>query len=263
MTAKEITPTLPPAHPLAGEQLKKLRQEKSLSLEEVASITRISLSSLRAIESMAYEKLPADPFAKGLIVLYGSFLEIDGRQIADQFFLERDGGKKTSLSPLRKSLINQSLTPKRLAEPAHISSAAVAGILLVCIVVSFSGVCLYFSWNPFAFLTNKTLSLSSSVLNTFHPADPATSKGASQHAFNLQAHFSRDTRILISLDQKEPLEQEYTQGSKAHWEAENQMQIEFFQPDSAELQMNSSPLPFPASTNGRYILRIPAAPTTP
>ena len=84
-----------------GEQLKQLRQDKSLTLDEVAVSTKISQSNLRAIESMAYDKLPADTFTRGQIILYGSFLGMDGRLAADQFFTERDGGKSPS-SPLYK-----------------------------------------------------------------------------------------------------------------------------------------------------------------
>ena len=45
-----------------GDQFKQVRQDKSLSLEEVTVSTKISRSNLHAIESMEYDKLPADSF---------------------------------------------------------------------------------------------------------------------------------------------------------------------------------------------------------
>jgi cytoskeleton protein RodZ len=246
-----------------GDQFKQVRQDKSLSLEEVTVNTKISRSNLHAIESMEYDKLPADSFTRGQIILYGVFLGMDGRAAADRFFTERDGGKKNQISFLQKSLRKQPLTSKKLAEPTHVSSAALAGILLMLIVLSFTGFCLYFSWNPFAFLTDKAFNLSSSTSSIFHPADPATSNGSPHKPLKLSVLFRKDSRVTVSLDNKQSFEQQYTKGTSAHWEAEKQLQLEFSQPDSAELQLNGTPLPFPDGTDGSYRLNIPAPPPAP
>lgn len=211
---------------------------------------------------MAYERLPADPFTKGQITLYGNFLGLDGRQIAKQFFFERDGGKETG-SFLKRKLKAPSLTAKQLAEPTFISSATIAGILFLLIVLSITGFCMYTSWNPFAFLTNQTKNLSSSTLNTFHPANPATSNRANLKPLHLTALFLKDSQITVSLDNKEPSKKIFPKGTRVHWKAEKKIFLEFSQPDSAELQLNSASLPFPQGVDGHYILRIPSATSTP
>ena len=245
-----------------GAQLRQLREDKSLTLEEVAFHTKVSRANLEAIESMAYDKLPADSFTRGQIILYGNFLGMDGRLAADRFFVERDSGKSPPLSPLQQSLLHQSLTPKKLAEPTHISSASIAGILLLLIVSSLTAFCLYFSWNPFAFLTNRALPLASNSA-PFHPADPATSHGNLQRVIKLVALFSKDSRVLVSLDNQQPIEQFYTKGSQAQWQSATQIEVDFFQPDSAELQLNGAPVPFPEEREGRFRLRLPAAKPIP
>lgn len=246
--------------PLAGQQvatqLQQVRQEQGLTLEEVTRVTRVSTANLRAIEAMAYEKLPADTFARGQITLYGNYLGLDGRRLADQFFIERDGGAKTA--PLvKKRLSPHGLTAKQLAEPTHISSATIAGLLLLFIVLSFTGFCLYTSWNPFAFLTDQTRSLSSSVINTFHPANPATGPPPPR-ALHLTAKFLKDSQVIVTLDQMEAASKTYAKGTGVQWKADTLIQLEFTQPDSAELQVDSTPLAFPPQAgNGRYILRLP------
>lgn len=257
---EETHPSHPADQQRVGEQLKQLRQDKSLTLAEVAASTKISCANLQAIEAMEYDKLPADPFTRGQIVLYGTFLGMDGRLAADHFFTERDGGKKKQVSFLQKSLTNQSLAPKKLAEPTHMSSAAIAGILLLLIVCSFTAFCLYFSWNPIAILTDKVFNLPPSKNAIFHPADPATNNGGTRKPLKikLDALFQKDSRIVISTDHQPPLEQHYTKGTSMHWEAEKQIHLDFFQPDSAELQLNGAPLPFPKGEDGQYKLRLPA-----
>jgi cytoskeletal protein RodZ len=257
MTVKEKQ-TLPSSGLHSVGQLQNVRLEKNLTLEDAFKATRISTANLRAIESLEYGKLPPDPFARGQIALYGDYLGLDGRRIAEQFFLERDGGQRTP-PYLKKRLSTHCLTPKQLAEPTHISSATIASILLLCIVLSFGGFCVYTSWNPFAFLTDQTKNFSSSVINTFHPANPASGNQATQKPLHLFAVFLKDAQVLVSLDNKESAQKTYAKGTSVHWKAEKQMHLEFLQPDSADLQFNSSPLPFPtAGSNGHYILKIPA-----
>lgn len=257
MTAKDVPYQHPAESEIVGDLLQKLRQEKKITLEEVMHATKVSLSNLRAIESMAYEKLPADIFAKGQIALYGNFLGLDGRQIADQFFLQRAGDKKAGPF-LKKKLADLSLAPKQLAEPVHLSSATIAGLLLLFIILSFTGFSLYTSWNPFAFLVEQTKKLSSSAMDTFHPANPATGNLAPQKAFNLTAHFLQNSQIIISQDAKESIKKTIAKGTNAQWKADKEIQLEFFQPDCAELQLNNRPLPFPQGEEGHYILRLPA-----
>lgn len=247
---------LQPAGQQVAAQLQQIRREQALTLEEVTKATRVSTANLRAIEAMAYEKLPADIFARGQITLYGNYLGLDGRRLADRFFIERDGGKKAT--PLvKKRLSPHCLTTKQLAEPTHISSATIAGLLLLFIVLSFTGFCLYTAWNPFAFLTDQTRSLSSSVLNTFHPANPATAPPPPR-ALHLSAKFLKDAQVIVTLDQMEAVRKTYTKGTGVQWKADKLIQLEFIQPDSAELQVDSTPLAFPAlAANGRYLLRLP------
>jgi len=143
-----------PADATIGVRLRQLREQKGLELQQVSEETRISTSNLIAIEEEIYDKLPADIFIRGLVTIYGNFLDIDGSEAAKNFLGERDRqqpkGKKS-----RRGKTGHPLTPKKLAEPSNLSSATIAGILLLFIVVSFTAVCLYTGWNPFASFLNQ------------------------------------------------------------------------------------------------------------
>ena len=137
-----------------GVQLQLLREQKGLSIQEVSDETRISSSNLKAIEGEYFDQLPADTFIRGLITIYGNFLGIDGVEAARIFLQERDQSQPRGRRnwPGKAS---DSLSPKKLAEPSHVSSATIATILLLLIVVSFTTFCLYTGWNPFAYFLNK------------------------------------------------------------------------------------------------------------
>ena len=138
----------------SGAHLRLIREQKKLSIQEVSEKTHISRSNLNAIEEENYDQLPADTFIRGLVTIYGNFLGINGAETAKLFLQERDQqqprGKKN-----RPGKSGRSLTPKKLAEPAHISSATIAGILLVLIVVSLTSFCLYTGWNPFSYFLEQ------------------------------------------------------------------------------------------------------------
>lgn len=259
MTNNHTAPPPSPEPRSVGDHLRQLRVAQGQTIEDVAEATRISRSNLQALESMAHDRLPADTFIKGIIVLYATHLGIDGQQMAEQFFLERHDGK-TLRRTARHHINDYTLTPKKLAEPAHVSSATIALLLFVLIVLSFSGFCLYTSWNPFSFLTGATDKLSSQVLASFHPADPATSSEAHKKLFNLELLFLKDAEVEIALDGGQARQQIFAKETAVRLEANEEIRVQFMEPNSATLHLNGTALPFPENVNGRFLLHIPATP---
>ncbi|WP_194844123.1 helix-turn-helix domain-containing protein [Candidatus Clavichlamydia salmonicola] len=64
-----------------GGSLKKVREEKGLSIKEVESVTSIRASYLHAIEEGKLGKLISPVYAEGFIKQYAIFLDIDGDQL--------------------------------------------------------------------------------------------------------------------------------------------------------------------------------------
>lgn len=101
-----------------GELLKKARENKNFSLNDVSKLTKIRIAYLKAIENSDYEALPAPVFTKGFIRNYAEFLGLDAREVLAFFrreFDERKSKDKHSLEPpqpLRKTL--EILTPSTL-----------------------------------------------------------------------------------------------------------------------------------------------------
>ncbi|MDX9833688.1 MAG: helix-turn-helix domain-containing protein [Desulfobulbus sp.] len=257
MTVHDIPAGEPEEQHSLGDRLRQLREDQGLNLEVVSQATKVSLANLRAIEAQAYERLPADPFARGMVVLYATHLGLDGPQAAAQFLLERYQGRSAQ-SSAHQNLAGFSLLPKKLSEPSHVSSAAVALAMLLVIVLSFTLFCLSTSWNPFAFFTERLWNSTPATNQAFHPADPATSNGGPHQALNLSVHFLKDVQVVVTMDDNKSLQQTYSRNTNANWSAERQLRVEFFQPDSAELRLNGASLPFPIALDGRHILQLPA-----
>ena len=75
---------------IVGEYLKKHREIKNISLEQAALVTKISASTLRAIEEANTKKLPSKSYLRGFVFSYGQFLNVDKDEL-EKLFAEEVG----------------------------------------------------------------------------------------------------------------------------------------------------------------------------
>jgi cytoskeletal protein RodZ len=68
-----------------GQFLKQERERSGLTLEQVASATKISLHALQLIEADDYRNLPAKPFVRGFIISYARFIGLDPKEILTRY----------------------------------------------------------------------------------------------------------------------------------------------------------------------------------
>ncbi|VAW39340.1 hypothetical protein MNBD_DELTA04-1369 [hydrothermal vent metagenome] len=270
--------------------LRRLRSEKGLSVEEVSSSTRISAANVRAIEGQEFDKLPADSFIRGQLNIYADFLGIDPEYLVSQFMKERDEKSMAAGRRARPRQTRKVLAPKTMAEPSRISSAAVAGFLLLLIVVLFTAFCLYTSWSPFNFLRKETAIIGVFPGNRAAPPQqdqaggkkqpstpatapeksPATEQKSQNEApparattkiptarYSLTVHFSKNTGVTVTRDGGAMLSMFFKSGTEQTWKAGKSLKLVFARPGSATLLLNGKALAFPVYRNGRPTLLIP------
>src|SRR5689334_14280410 len=85
--------------PTVGERLRAAREEKGLSLEDVAAQTRIPQRHLEAIETAEWERLPAPTYTVGFAKSYASAVGLDRSQVGEQLREEMGGQRFASTSP--------------------------------------------------------------------------------------------------------------------------------------------------------------------
>ncbi|MFB2939246.1 helix-turn-helix domain-containing protein [Aerosakkonemataceae cyanobacterium BLCC-F154] len=68
-----------------GDYLRHLREEQALSLDDVASITKVPARMLNAIEEGKLEPLPEPVYTKGFIKRYADALGLNGSEFASVF----------------------------------------------------------------------------------------------------------------------------------------------------------------------------------
>jgi hypothetical protein len=70
---------------LAGEILKKRREDLGLTIEEVADALKIRTEFLVSIENDSFEKLPVSVYTMGYIRCYAKHLDIDAGEIVEHY----------------------------------------------------------------------------------------------------------------------------------------------------------------------------------
>ncbi len=68
-----------------GEFLKSERESRGISIEQIASNTKISIKILNALESEDFSALPAKPFVRGFILAYCQYLGIPAQEILTKY----------------------------------------------------------------------------------------------------------------------------------------------------------------------------------
>ncbi|MCP2519857.1 helix-turn-helix domain-containing protein [Candidatus Aminicenantes bacterium AC-335-A11] len=69
-----------------GEELKKEREARNISLEEISKATKIHINFLRAIEENNFEALPGEFFIKNFIKAYANYLGLDEREVLNRYY---------------------------------------------------------------------------------------------------------------------------------------------------------------------------------
>ena len=116
--------------PTVGERLKAAREEKGLSLEDIAAQTRIPQRHLESIENADWNNLPAPTYTVGFAKSYAAAVGLDRNEIGDQL-REEMGGQRFASS---QAEVIEAADPARTMPKWLVISAVVAVILLIIIM---------------------------------------------------------------------------------------------------------------------------------
>jgi hypothetical protein len=114
-----------------GERLRRAREARGLTLEDVATQTRVPIRHLRSIEDSVWDDLPAVTYSVGFGRSYANAVGLDGAEIGRELREQLgDGTRGPQVSPTVYAPPDPSRVPSR-------SLAWVAGLLLVVLVAAY------------------------------------------------------------------------------------------------------------------------------
>jgi cytoskeleton protein RodZ len=117
--------------PTVGERLRAAREEKGLSLEDIAAQTRIPRRHLESIENADWDALPAPTYTTGFAKSYATAVGLDRTEIGDQLRAEM-GGQRFSANTAE---VFEAADPARTM-PKWLVLAAVGAVIVLIVLMS-------------------------------------------------------------------------------------------------------------------------------
>jgi len=122
-----------------GEQLRAARAKKGVSASKAASVTRIKVQFIEAMEVDDFKGMAAPAYARGFIRLYANYLKLDPAPLVDEYMLKHVGEGRTPLVAVKKrsSMAATGITfvRKLITRLRSIPRERVIPVLSGCIVV--------------------------------------------------------------------------------------------------------------------------------
>ena len=121
-----------PAMGAFGDRLRREREMRGITLEEITESTKISRRHLEALEGEHFDQLPGGVFNKGFVRAYARFLGIDeDRAVADYSAASNEQPEPEDKFPLEiHEEPKRGLNPRRSHLPLVFAIAALAGVLV-------------------------------------------------------------------------------------------------------------------------------------
>jgi len=115
-----------------GEYLRVERERRGITLEQVASATKINVKLLQALEGDQFVDLPAKPFVRGFVISYSRFVGLDPKEVLTQFqsFLEEKVQERPAHVALDIGYSEERQSNER-------SRKLLGGVLIICVILSF------------------------------------------------------------------------------------------------------------------------------
>jgi cytoskeletal protein RodZ len=117
--------------PTVGERLRAAREEKGLSLEDIAAQTRIPQRHLESLEVADWDKLPAPTYTTGFAKSYATAVGLDRTEIGEQLRAEMGGTR----SPNAAAEVFEPADPARTM-PKSLVFATIAAVIVLVLVMS-------------------------------------------------------------------------------------------------------------------------------
>jgi len=135
-----------------GDNLRKAREEKNITLEEVSEKLKIKVAQLKAIENNEIDKLPGKIYGIGFVKVYANYLELDSKEIVSRF--KKENSEVTAPTAF--------VFPEPLDE-GHVPNKMTIGVVSFLVIVFLIGWTAYSNMD-FNFSLNKTNLVKKGVL---------------------------------------------------------------------------------------------------
>ena len=234
-----------------GERLKREREMREVTLNEVTQATRIGPRFLEALENEDWAKLPGGVFNRGFVRAIAKFLGLDEEGLLSEYDLARGEQKIEAPAPYENRLPSP---------PKWIPALAILVVLLIVVGLFYAG---RYGWRRYTAhraaqhssatgLQTQPEALSAAPSAAVSSSDPSAASAHSVSApLNLSVSTSAATRVRILADGNLLLDAELPAGENRRFLAREQFEVTAADSSAVLLELNGQvmrPLGAPGSS---------------
>ena len=213
-----------------GERLKREREMREVSIEELTKATRISVRFLQALENESWDKLPGGVFGHGFVRTIARYLGLDEEALLSEYDLARaDTSQFESAKPEER-------IP---APPKWIPVLMVLVLLLLAAGLFYAG---RYGWRRYAAHRAAKQSAASS-LSSGIASESSVPSGSPAASLDLSVSTSAATRVRILADSRLLLDTELRAGETRHFSARQQFEVTAGDSSAVLLELNGQAMP--------------------
>ena len=254
-----------------GERLKKEREKRGLTLEEVSAATKIGVRSLRALEQEKFDLLPGGIFNKGFVRAYAKHLGLDDEVVVADY-LEAAGESSPAPTIADPTEAQNAQELRDLGSPQPLPWVTMAAIVVV-------GTLLLAAWHYYSqrkgsqgiavqdsAVSSPSASSSSSASSeapsagaqsslpaTASPSrraspmtansTPATSTVSASSSFELSLRAVDEVWLSMTVDAQQPSEATLSRGQSMTLQASDKVVIRVGNPVALQVSINGKRIP--------------------
>lgn len=219
-----------------GERLKREREMREVTVEELTKGTRIGPRFLDALENEQWDKLPGGVFGRGFVRSIARYLGLDEESLLGEYDLARGEQKHEAPAPYENRLPSP---------PKWIPVLAVLVILLALAGVFYAG---RYAWHKYE-AHRATKQTSAAILHAGQQSSDGSNASSAKSAdsaiatLNLSVSTSATTRVKVLADHQIVLDAEIAAGDTWHFPANEQFEVTAADSSAVLLELNGQAMP--------------------
>jgi len=225
-----------------GERLKRERELREVTLEEITQATRIGPRFLEALENEDWDRLPGGVFNRGFVRSIAHYLGLAEEAFLAEYDLAH--AAHADQQAQKQAQRNEDRIPQT---PLWIPAAMVLGILLLAAAIIFGGI---YGWRrfvrhsipkPAASVTEPAANSSASVGAASLPASNPPDAAASP--LDLSVSASMRARVRVQADGNLLFDEEVRPGENRHFKAKSEFVVSAADSGAVLLELNGEAMP--------------------
>jgi cytoskeletal protein RodZ len=216
-----------------GERLKRERELREVTMEEITAATRIGSRFLEALENEDWSKLPGGVFNRGFVRSIARYLGLDEEALLGEYDLAH--GTQVAAVPPQPE--------RRMSSSKWIPFLLFVGLLVFLLCAVAGGV--YF-WRHYGARRAQTHSMTSvsPTANTPATQQPSDTPSSPQEPpLDLVVSASAATRVRILADGRLQFEGEFLSGESRHFQAAGEFEVAAADSSAVLLELNGQAMP--------------------